>query len=132
VITIDGPEALELLKTAVAEKGAGYVYEEPAGSIGCRYADVENDEPSCIVGNALHRKGITVATLDEMDRADLVHEDDVSSTTISQICTLDTAALYGFELTDSARGVFATAQAQQDSRVPWGRAVALAAEELAG
>lgn len=131
MIEIDGPEALGLLKAAVQEKGADFRYESPEGAIGCKYADVMNDEPSCIVGNALHRKGLHVGMLAEMDDADLVH-DQINSTTIRQVCGLDTAELYGFRLTESALDVFAAAQAQQDSGVPWGRAVALAAEELAG
>lgn len=66
-VTFDETDALCGLRAAVAEKGADYKYEPPAG--GPQYACVyvwETDgtlAPRCIVGYALHHMGVPLELL---------------------------------------------------------------------
>jgi hypothetical protein len=69
-------EAVELLQEAVAKKGEDYVYEPPLVQTPyieegsqvalCVYFDDEGS-PSCIVGHALAKKGVTREALDNVD-----------------------------------------------------------------
>ncbi len=56
---IDGPEALSLLKRAVAEKGAEYVYPDAERDVDSRQCNYfVGGKPSCIVGYAMSYVGI--------------------------------------------------------------------------
>jgi hypothetical protein len=114
VIEIDGPKALDLMAEVVAGR-EDYVYERAGGF--CVYA--ANGQPSCLVGQALARAGVTVAMLEEMDSK---FETDIQHVREPEGLTLD----------DEARDFFGVAQRRQDDGEPWGKALADAeAEALA-
>lgn len=117
LITFD--MALEALNAAVDEKGDDYVYKE-VGSI-CTYAAF--DEPSCIVGNVLHRLGVPIPTLVEMDQCSL------GGAVITSPKVLEVLEDSGFTLDNDAVTLLYAAQTLQDDAVPWGVAVRAAREE---
>jgi len=117
VITYD--MALEALNAVVDEKGGDYVYE--GGRMSRTY--VAYDEPSCIVGNALHRLGVSISTLTEMDRR------TIDGAAISSRKVLEVLEGSGFILDNDAVMLLATAQVLQDAEIPWGDAVRMAREE---
>lgn len=111
--------ALEALNAAVDEKGSDYVYKG-VGSI-CTYAAF--DEPSCIVGNALHRLGVSIPTLVKMDQCSF------GGSVITSPKVLEVLEDSGFALDDDAVTLLSAAQSLQDDNVPWGVAVRAAREE---
>ena len=117
VITYD--MVLEALNAVVDEKGGDYVYE--GGRMSRTYAAY--DEPSCIVGNALHRLGVSISTLTEMDRR------TIDGAAISSRKVLEVLEGRGFILDNGAVMLLATAQVLQDAEIPWGDAVREAREE---
>lgn len=117
VITYD--MALEALNAVVDEKGGDYVYE--GGRMSRTYAAY--DEPSCIVGNALHRLGVSISTLTEMDRR------TIDGAAISSRKVLEVLEGSGFILDNGSVMLLATAQVLQDAEIPWGDAVRMAREE---
>ena len=110
---------LEALNAVVDEKGGDYVYE--GGRMSRTYAAY--DEPSCIVGNALHRLGVSISTLVEMDRR------TIDGAAISSRNVLEVLEGSGFILDNDAVMLLATAQVLQDAEIPWGDAVRMAREE---
>lgn len=64
MIHITLADAIRFAEEAASEKPEGYVYINPdgdeAGEIGisCKYWDHEKDEPSCLVGQVLHKAGL--------------------------------------------------------------------------
>jgi hypothetical protein len=117
VITYD--MALEALNAAVEEKGADYVYEGE-GTF-CAY--VASGEPSCIVGNALHRLGVSIPTLVKMDKC------AIGGSVITSRKVLDVLEDSGFTLDGDVITLLSTAQTLQDDEVPWGEAVRAARDE---
>lgn len=113
--------ALEALNAAVDEKGDDYVYEGE-GTF-CAY--VANGEPSCIVGNALHRLGVSIPTLAEMDYC------AIGGAVITSPKVLEVLEYRGFTLDYDAVMLLSAAQTLQDDQVPWGDAVRVAREEAA-
>ena len=111
--------ALEALNAVVDEKGGDYVYE--GGRMSRTY--VAYDEPSCIVGNALHRLGVSISTLTEMDRR------TIDGAAISSRKVLEVLEGSGFIIDNDAVMLLATAQVLQDAEIPWGDAVRMAREE---
>lgn len=111
--------ALEALNAVVGEKGDDYVYE--GGRMSRTYAVY--DAPSCIVGNALHRLGVSISTLTEMDRR------TIDGAAISSRKVLEVLEGSGFILDNDAVMLLATAQVLQDAEIPWGDAVRMAREE---
>jgi hypothetical protein len=69
-LVIDRDVALALLTAAIYERGGDYVYK-PLGSPGwseqCVYA--ADGKPSCGVGVALSKAGVSIAELERLDRA---------------------------------------------------------------
>lgn len=124
---IDGPKALELLRVAVATRGAHYIYESPTQR--CMYE--EAGVPSCIVGVALSLHGVPI---------DLLVEWDTYAGGTESIETYK--GKYDW-LTDAAVDVFQSAQSVQDratwvaqdiayEQCTWGNALAAAEQALAG
>lgn len=111
--------ALEALNAVVDEKGDDYVYE--GGRMSRTYAVY--DVPSCIVGNTLHRLGVSISTLTEMDRR------TIDGAAISSRKVLEVLEGSGFILDNDAVMLLATAQVLQDAEIPWGDAVRMAREE---
>jgi hypothetical protein len=111
-IRIDATRAIELLREVVAESGEDYRYElieTPYGPV-CHYA--HDDAPSCLVGHALHRAGVTVEQLASLDK----HDNHIASVELPA----------EVEITDEAQDVFAVAQDTQDDGKPWGVALSVA------
>lgn len=116
VIDIDADRALALLREVVDEYGHDYVYRQVAHRLPdgrskpmCVYAD--DGRPSCLVGHALHRAGVTVAELDRM---------------LGQIGEDDDELPERVTLTGLAAEVLAEAQMAQDQGITWGDALAQA------
>ena len=111
VIVIDGVQALELL-TEVVEGNEDYIDPYAQAHSTCRYVD--NQMPSCIVGRALAKAGVSIRQLASLDR---------------YVGNIDQAvpgnySVTEFELTLAARAIFAAAQKRQDRGAPWGTALA--------
>jgi len=110
---MDAPEAIRLLREAVEEKGADYVY----GNDACVYAlgNGVQKSPSCLVGHVLHKKGWIVDPPDK-------HVTEV-------IAWNSAASELGFEhFTYGAVEVLVAAQNVQDgnmspNRGTWGEAL---------
>lgn len=107
-IEIGGVRALELLKLARDERGADYIYGGDRDALDrCTYS--ADGEPSCMVGLALFKAGVTIAELEEIDNGDF-----------GTIEFIELPARVS--LTDEAVAVFSAAQGMQDMREPWGMA----------
>jgi hypothetical protein len=66
MIEITQEKFMSALRDAVAEKGDDYVYSRLDGYVGtCLY--VHDDEPGCIMGNALHRMGVSLDQLGDKE-----------------------------------------------------------------
>src|SRR5690606_27130851 len=105
--------ALEPLNAVADETVDDYVYA--GGRMSRTYAVY--DVPSCIVGNALHRLGVSISTLTEMDRRTSDGE------AISSRKILEVLEGSGVILDNDAVMLLATPQVLQDADVPWGDAV---------
>lgn len=64
MIHITLADAIRFAEEAASEKPEGYIYVNPDGEkagefgISCAYWDYEKDEPSCLVGQVLHKAGL--------------------------------------------------------------------------
>ena len=114
-IEIDSAKAITLLREVVKGKEE-YVYKRPVGSSGPACVYQANGEPSCVVGKALFKVGVTADELDAMDRTG-VHT-GINSVTLPERVSL----------TNDARAVFAAAQEKQDRGTEWGIALRAAEE----
>lgn len=129
---IDTPRALDLLRKAVAEKGADYVY--PHFNDYC--VNVEYDEetqeyaPSCIIGHALQYAGISAQRVYELGYQDYSAGDlDVTHTYAEEEEADGMVGLVIFD-NDDTINVWTMAQVLQDYGFPWGAALR-AAERVA-
>jgi hypothetical protein len=107
MIEIDGPRALELLESIVAER-PDYVYQKPSSGW-CSYVEYNDGQPvapGCGVGVALHKAGLSLEKLDTLD--------DV----VGAISAYE-GELPELWLTPEARDVFAVFQYAQDNGVTW-------------
>jgi hypothetical protein len=105
-------DALRALEEAVAEKGEDYAYtgfdEEDPRFACCLY--VYGGQPSCIVGNALHRLGIPLDAFEPYEGKEII----------------DVVARVNWPIEVDAVDVLAVAQGEQDAGRPWGKALAKA------
>lgn len=108
-------EARELLRRAVAEKGAYHVYKPEQDT--CQYFD--GDTPSCIVGLVLAYKGVR-----------RIPDDPGHSGLIGNYLTFQTLAnSLDLPLDGRTIALLDRAQSNQDSGMRWGDAV-IQAEQL--
>lgn len=114
-IEIDYDKAIELLKRAVAEKGADYVYERPDEALSCVY--VSNGAPSCIVGHVISY--VAPELLDSIH----IWEQDAFAETGSGVESLVEHFGAEFDMTDEALTALGIAQEAQDMGANWGRAL---------
>lgn len=106
----------EVLK--VAQEQPEHVYER--GEVGkCNYE--RNGQPSCIVGHAMHRLGVSVLDLREFDASGDSAVEDIIGTNQD---LFDKDDELGMEL-------LIQAQDSQDRGVPWGQSVSQNQEEPA-
>jgi hypothetical protein len=103
--TIEFSEALNSLNKAVAKKGEDYVYRSGR----CRYFE-DDGGPSCLVGWVLADKGVTKADLDARGN---VNSEGLDSLFRSGLVEAD----------DRTRRLLSEAQAANDGRTAWGRAM---------
>jgi hypothetical protein len=115
--------AVELAREIVAEFGEDYVYPEDhkkheygdddnqGGNMLCVY--VHNDQPSCIVGQILHKHGVSIEELKE-------HEFRGAST----------ASWATTEAEEKARFFLSEVQSQQDRGYPWGSSLTFALDQV--
>jgi hypothetical protein len=152
---IDLPQALELLRQARDERGSLYRYQDDFEGA-CAYAgtprDAEEVAAGCLIGVALSRAGVPVATLQELsgtinrlagwmyldgdeDEADDPDPDDLDAYVQGEFCDTYESELLGtsvpVELTENATRVWTAAQRQQDTGATWGEAVAFAEQVAA-
>jgi hypothetical protein len=105
-ITIDLDRAKELLEEVV-KGNEDFIYAPPADENACVYQ--HEGKPSCVVGQALFKAGVTPEELERMDDQGII-----------KIATLPDRVT----LTDEARDYFDIAQSIQDtSRDTWGYAL---------
>lgn len=114
---IDAARAVELLREAVAERGADYL-DPGAAFDGCEY--VKDGRSSCMVGVALHKGGVAIRTLSHLFGEIREALDELVMLRVD----------IGVEITEEAVGVFEAAQSVQDLGGTWGNAL-VAAERFA-
>lgn len=112
--TVTATQALQALQDVVAEVGEGHTIER------CIY--VQDGTPHCLVARALDKLGYTeqVLMLEDGD-----HVGALNYTRVGKLA--DAGHITGLSM--EAEHVLGTAQAQQDSREHWGKALAVATKE---
>lgn len=109
--TITREDALRALEEVVAEAGEDYVYQPPNQGLTCVY--VADGRPSCLVGRALFRLGVSIETLHWLDREfGGFYCRDLNDELPEKIPMDESAAI-----------AFARAQERQDARCSWGEAL---------
>lgn len=112
--------AEELLREAVAERGADYIYSKSEGSDGpfssCLYVHKDaagNPRPGCGVGVVLHKAGVTLGSLAEEEG-------------LSAMQVLGSMRVKGILDADPfATELLLVFQGWQDTGWPWGQALTL-------
>lgn len=108
MLTIE--QVRESLRKAVALKGEDYVYPTAKG---CRYADPDTGEPSCLVGYVLADLAPEeFARLRARERASRVSP--AARRAIPMMIAMPSSAIMALD----------SAQAEQDRAAPWGQAMA--------
>ena len=112
MITIDITEALDLLEAATEKYGRDNIYHSVDYN-DCSYVRDADEESQryCIVGYALHEKGVPDAVLTNL-----------GSTMIRSSDVLNKLKDAGFEITEDAGRVLLVAQRAQDRKAEWGEA----------
>lgn len=128
-ITITKADALRALEEAVAERGEDYVYESPKGEE-CFYQ--VSGAPSCGVGLALTKLGVTIDDLVALDTGSS-NGKPVSASPKGQNGDDLGHVLFdrGIVVDVEAQEVFAAFQYSQDSFDSWGDALNDARKEAA-
>lgn len=123
---IDAKRAIELLTAAVEERGEDYV--SPEGALGktCRYMDPATDQPSCIVGLALTRAGVSF--VNHVFRGG--GRTYINGPIVSVQYQLERLNP-GLHITVEAGRIFRKAQLAQDIGEHWGRALTSALKTYA-
>lgn len=111
---LDAEGTVRMLRLAVFEKGADYVYPGDKGSTCWNFVD---GEPSCIVGTVLNMLGLTYEKACEL-------KIDGSSDSWDSTRTLNEDEDFGWVFSDDARRLLSVAQWVQDDRRSWGEALA--------
>lgn len=123
---IDAKRAIELLTAAVEERGEDYIYPEAAMGMTCRYMDPTIDQPSCIVGLALTRAGVSFVN-HVFQNGGRAYVNGPITSVRQHLERLNP----GLHITVEAERAFRKAQLWQDSGEPWGRALAAALKTYA-
>jgi hypothetical protein len=112
---IDLQDALTALEGVIedAPEGRETLYQAPRGS--CVYYDEDKNAPSCGVGHALYRLGVSEEWLQTLDHTSL--GGSCSAQGGSFVHVLNRA---GFELTTAAQTAFGEFQSCQDTGDTWG------------
>lgn len=110
---IDAPQLRAAMVEAIAEKGEDYVY--PDYRAGCYYWPVPTGtRVACLIGVALHKLGVPVETLRELNELGAIGDPKVE----------DEMRRAGFELSPLALAGAGRAQRLQDTGYPWDHALA--------
>jgi hypothetical protein len=122
---ITRPQALAALTDVVADAGRDFVYTERSngeGALGtCLYWSPVNSGPSCGVGRALSRLGVSDETLRALD-------EPCYGTAIYSRSSVGILRQAGFVMEPAALGAFMVFQRAQDQRYDWGYALDRAME----
>jgi len=110
-IKIDFGRAVELTEEVVAEKGEDFVYRDE-----CSYVVVNdyNKVPGCIVGQVLHKAGISIEVLGILDEV-------VTSGGFTTVASLAHAGI--LDLDDKTEMFLNTVQEMQDGQEQYGAAL---------
>ena len=106
-------EALDLLNQAVDERGTDYIYNKPTDAKFCQY--FHGQEPGCIVGWVLAKKGLTPDDLEDVSQYGQRYADESA---------LHLAEAGIFVADDRTVTLLERVQQLQDDGVQWGAAVA--------
>lgn len=107
-------EALAALREVVQRVGRDHVDVNAGKTSGCKYVRIGGDVPECIVGRVLHRMGVEISVLRQMDADD----EPVIETGGSAILSHNEVSM-----DHRARTLLATAQGLQDKGKTWGEAL---------
>lgn len=111
-IKIDKRKAASLLGECVKERGENYVYDQPTEGENVNQCVYVNDgKPDCMIGLALFKAGVDIATLEKANDHGII-EDVVNCSTV----------LENVDITEGALNVFKRAQRAQDEAATWGHA----------
>lgn len=118
-IDINADRALELLREAVQQRGAAFVYAPPTEDDDmCKYVHADDEsgvrEVGCGVGAALHAAGVPLDVLEDCDRR---------GGSIGALATLDVLRPAGVRLDDAAAQVLFAFQRHQDTGSSWGESL---------
>lgn len=114
VIEIDGAKALTLLREIVKDH-EDFVYEFPQPEDHEQVCVYQYEgKPSCLVGQALAKAGVTPKELAEMD----IPKGPYSPVSINRVPLPERV-----HLTEEGREIFSAAQTAQDMRQPWSEAL---------
>lgn len=113
-------QLIEKLEECVNERGADYVYltkagNPPDGGSGCDY--VRNGQPSCLIGCAVHKLGVSV--------------EELASHELATAVSLFTRLWPNLRYDSLVVRVAQTAQNKQDNGKTWGEALTTAKEVAA-
>jgi hypothetical protein len=117
-------ETLEAMKAAVSEKGDEYVYERQEhpnvglhGSLGvCLNTTPDGKKTGCIVGDVLHRLGVSLTWLG--------CGENINNSAAGLLSKLRHEELYDFDRNSLL--LLSEAQSLQDTGTPWGEALSKA------
>jgi hypothetical protein len=119
-LTITRSQALTALTAVVEDAGRDFVYTERSNGkaeLGiCLYWSAVNSRPSCGVGRALSRLGVSDDTLRALDEPGY-------GTAIYSMSSVQTLRRAGVEMDPAALGVFMRFQRAQDQHYDWGYAL---------
>jgi hypothetical protein len=105
-------EALAALREVVEDAGRDHVDVNAGATSGCKY--VASAVPECIVGRVLHRMGVEIEVLRQMDADDEPVIETGGSAILSH---------HEVSMDHRARTLLATAQSLQDKGKDWGEAL---------
>jgi hypothetical protein len=118
MISLNFSDAIKFAWKAVGEKGDDYVYvnEDIPGSRNCLYVHGRFDRnwrPGCLVGNILHRAGVSLNYMESRggSASDLLKD-------------LERDEIIGVD--SGAKSFLVIVQSLQDERIPWKVAIAAA------
>lgn len=126
MIEIDYAAAMRAMREAVNEFGENYVYENSGEPGQCVY--VLNGAPSCLVGHALHKLGVSLEFLREMDDG----SEELAGSVPASSVALVLGGRHIANITEKARMAFMEAQGMQDEGNEWGYSLDRTRELLSG
>jgi len=112
---------MHITATDILEDVIELAKEDPYRVADCKYFDEYDGSPCCIVGHALARRGISANTLRSLGDFETLNMYTCAGPSFESDGILQ---ILGIEVDDEyAREMLETIQIQQDTGLPWGKAV---------